>query len=84
MKFLIEANRICQMSSDGNILAEITFPEVRPGIYCIDHTFVDDALRGQGIAGQLVRLAVEQIQAKGGTVMATCSYAQHWLETHGI
>ena len=43
---------------------------------------VDDSLRGQGVAGTLMELAVQAIQEQGGTVTATCSYAQHWLEKH--
>ncbi len=39
----------------------------------IDHTFVDDSLRGQGIAGKLVKTALEEIQSRNGKVTATCS-----------
>lgn len=60
----------------------ITFPETAPDVYTIDHTFVDDSLRGQGVAGKLVAAAVKQIKANGGQVAATCSYAQHWLAKH--
>ena len=50
----------------------------------ITNVAVKKELRGQGIAGQLVQMAVEQIQAKHGTVTATCSYAKHWLEKHAV
>lgn len=66
----------------GERIAEILFPEVKPGVYCIERTFVDDILRGQGVAGTLMELAVQAIQEQGGTVTATCSYAQHWLSRH--
>ena len=78
-----EQNRI-YAERDGVLLAEITFPETAEGVFCIDHTFVDASLRGQGAAGQLVRAAVEAIHAKGGTVTATCSYALGWLQKHNI
>ena len=45
-----------------------------------NHTYVDDRLRGQGIASELVRRAVEEIECRGGRLKATCSYAQLWLE----
>ena len=64
------------------LVAEITFPETAPGVYTIDHTFVDASLRGQGVADRLVRAALEQIQANGGTAAATCSYAAAWLDKH--
>lgn len=82
MNFYKESNRIYCKNAEKQIIAEITFPETQPGVFCINRTFVDDTLRGQGIAGQLVKLAVEEIQSKGGKVTATCSYAQHWLEKH--
>lgn len=82
MEFQTEQNRIFKEDETGKIIAEITFPKTEPGVFCIDHTFVDDSLRGQGIAGQLVQLAVQKIQEQGGKVTATCSYAQHWLEKH--
>ena len=59
-------------------LAFVSFPE-RDGVYVINHTYVDDRLRGQGIASELVRRAVEEIESRGGQITATCSYAQLWL-----
>jgi predicted GNAT family acetyltransferase len=50
--------------------------------YIIDHTFVDESLRGQGIASKLVQAAVDEIESKGGVVKATCSYAVNWLDKH--
>ncbi len=38
----------------GERIAEILFPEVEPKVYCIQRTFVDDSLRGQGVAGTLM------------------------------
>ena len=82
MNFQIESNRIFKEDENGKVIAEITFPETEKGIFCIDHTFVDDSLRGRGIAGQLVQLAVDKIKEQGGKFTATCSYAKHWLEKH--
>lgn len=81
MEFRTMDHEICYMDGD-KVLARITFPEREPGVCCIEHTIVDDSLRGQGIAGQLVQRAVEAIQAMGCQVTATCSYAAHWLEKH--
>lgn len=79
MEYKIENNRIYCQNEENELIAEITFPEIEDGVFCINHTFVDNSLRGQGVAGQLVKLAVEKIQERGGKVTATCSYAQHWL-----
>ncbi len=83
MKYIIEENRIYAVE-DGNEVdggmpvAFVSFPQ-REGIFVINHTYVDERLRGQGIASELVRRAVEEIERRGGQYKATCSYAQLWL-----
>ena len=80
MEFQREEGRIYAMDGD-HLLAEITFPD-RDGAADIDRTFVDDSLRGQGVAGQLMRAAVDQIRSEGKKARATCTYAQSWFEKH--
>ena len=80
MKYTIQTNRIYSEDENGKLLAEITFPEIDNGVFCINHTFVDNALRGKGIADQLMRLAVEKIKKKTERLTAACSYAKIWLE----
>lgn len=77
--FTTEESRIFMADDDGKVLAEITFPETSTGEFTIDHTFVDESLRGQGVASKLVKAAVDEIESRGGTVKATCSYAMKWL-----
>ena len=79
MEYIKLPHSIKSKDENGKILAEITFPENEPGIFTIDHTFVDDSLRGQGVAGKLVQAAVDEIREHGGDVRATCSYAVSWL-----
>ena len=81
--FLTEQDRIYMEDAQGRIVAEITFPEILPGVYSIDHTFVDNSLRGQGIASKLVQAAVDEIRRRSGEVQATCSYAVKWLSERG-
>lgn len=81
MEFLIESGRIYANDAAGNVIAEVTFPTCE-GISTIDHTFVDDSLRGQGIAGELVRLAADRIMAAGNKIAATCPYAVVWFRRH--
>lgn len=77
-----EANSILQKDENGRVVAKITFPETSPGVFVINHTFVDESLRGQGMASKLVQAAVEEIKRRGGKVEATCSYAKKWLSEH--
>jgi len=83
MEYIIEENRIYAVEDgsevDGGMpVAFVSFPQ-REGIFVINHTYVDERLRGQGIASELVRRAVEEIERRGGQYKATCSYAQLWL-----
>jgi len=82
MEFIKENSRIYSLDDNGKVVAEITFYESENGIFIIEHTFVDESLRGQGIAGKLVEMAVEEIKKRGGKVEATCSYAKKWLENN--
>lgn len=82
MNFIKEQNRIYLPDETGKVIAEITYEEIEKGIFNINHTYVDESLRGQGIASKLVEEAVKAIKEKGGKVQATCSYANKWLEKH--
>lgn len=82
MELQHEKGRVYMEDAQGKVLAEITFPETIPGTVNIDHTFVDDSLRGQGMADKLVRAALEDIAKDGKKYTATCSYAVKWLEKH--
>ena len=81
MKFSQQPGRIFARDENGKLLAEVTFPE-REGVAVINHTFVDDSLRGQGIAGQLLQAVADTLRREGRKARPTCSYAVHWFATH--
>ncbi len=82
MNFIKEENRIYAQDAEKNTIAEVTFYEIQNGVYNIDHTFVDDSLRGQGIGSKLVQEAVNTIKEKNCTIQATCPFASKWLAEH--
>ena len=81
MEFRQEPGRIFSLDESGRLLAVVTFPQ-REGVAEIDHTFVDPSLRGQGVAGQLLKAAADTLRAEGRKARPTCSYAVRWFETH--
>ncbi len=81
MNFITENDRIYATDSTGNVVAEVTFP-TEDGVSIIDHTFVDPSLRGQGIAGKLVKMAADKILEEGNKIGATCVYAVAWFKRH--
>ncbi len=82
MEFKKEENRIYAEDENNQTVAEVTFYEISKGKYNIDHTFVDDSLRGQGIGSKLVQEAVNTITEKGAEIEATCPFARKWLSEH--
>ena len=52
------------------------------GVMTILHTEVPHALRGRGLAGQLVRAAFGYAREAGLKVAPRCSYAAEWVERH--
>ena len=82
MDFQSETGRIFLEDEYGRLLAEVTFPSVSARVADIRHTFVDESLRGQGVAGQLMEAAARQIRAEGKKARLTCSYAAAWFPKH--
>ncbi|MFQ8601369.1 MAG: GNAT family N-acetyltransferase [Oscillospiraceae bacterium] len=82
MQFKTENNRIFYADETGKLLAEVTFPDAGDGTAEINHTFVDESLRGQGVAGKLLEAAVQKLRADGKKARPTCSYAVKWFEKH--
>ncbi len=80
MNFIEEENRIYLNDESGKLIAEVTFPNETSNIVNINHTFVDDSLRGQGIAGKLLEDTVEKLRRENKKAHATCSYAVKWFE----
>ena len=82
MMFTYREYAVEYYSASGKKLAEVTFPALDENTVEINHTFVGDSLRGQGVAGQLMEAAAKQLRAKKKTAKLTCSYAQKWFASH--
>ena len=82
MELQFEPTRVYGLDGGGRLVAEITFPCTQPGIYTIDHTFVDGSLRGQGLAGRLMEAAVAALRQSGRQARTACSYAALWRDKH--
>lgn len=80
MMFIQEENRF-YMGDPGNPTAEITFAALSGDTLSVDHTFVDDSLRGQGIAEKLLDAVADYARSEGKKLSATCSYARKKLDT---
>ena len=62
-------------TQDGKRLAEMTYT-VAGSRVIIDHTTVDEVLRGKGAGAQLVRAAVEWARKENVKLLPLCPYAR--------
>lgn len=81
MAFCVSENVITYKEND-KVLAEVAFPPTGIGTVDICKTHVDDALRGQGMAGQLMERTVLELRRTNRKAVATCSYATKWFAEH--
>ena len=84
MNFVTENSKIICLDDNGNQVGEVTFPEVEKGKFDINHTFVDKSMQGKGVAARLVQLAINEINMHSGEIKTSCSYAQKYVEKHGL
>ncbi|MHA7101249.1 hypothetical protein BXY85_3465 [Roseivirga pacifica] len=70
------------VESEGKLLAEMTFSKAGEDRIIIDHTEVDDSLRGKGVGVKLVAFAVDYVRNKGIKILPLCPFAKATLQRH--
>ncbi|NLP17078.1 MAG: N-acetyltransferase [Clostridiales bacterium] len=80
MKWNYEDGRIFSISNENDLMAEVTFVSTGDNEVNINRTYVNPALRGQGIAGDMLELVAKHLREKGIKATASCSYANTWLK----
>ncbi len=81
MTFTLSENQIVCKEGE-TVLAEVRFPACGDGVVDINRTFVDESLRGQGTAGQMMERVAASLRETNRKAVASCSYAQKWFEKH--
>lgn len=69
------------IEQDGKSLAEMVYKK-EPGRMVIQHTEVDESLRGQNVGFQLVETGVEYARAQHLKIVALCQFARKVIQTH--
>ena len=60
--------------------AEITFKQGTDDHLVVDHTYVSDELRGQGMAGKLVDRVVTYARDEGVKIVPECPYVKSKMD----
>lgn len=77
-----EAASRFEVTVDGRFAGEAHYA-LRDGVATFDHTEVLPEFGGRGIAGRLVRHALDEVRAAGEwTVVPVCPYVTRWLHAH--
>ena len=64
------------LKQNGKQLAEMTFSLAGDTLMIIDHTDVDDSLRGQGIGRKLLDKVLQYAENEERKIMPLCPYAK--------
>jgi len=70
-----------EITVDGTLAG---FAEYRlaPDHITFVHTVIDDAFAGKGLAGVLVRAALDDVRTRALRVVPVCPYVKAWIERH--
>lgn len=52
------------------------------GVVTFTHTIVPDEFGGRGVAGALVKDALDDVRERDLTVVPRCSYVRSWIQRH--
>lgn len=80
-QIIADENRFYLNDDDGNMIAEIVFIPTGERLAIIDHTYVDERLKGQGVGKKLVSLVVEKMRADKRKIIPLCPFAKHEFDT---
>jgi len=70
-----------EVSVDGES-AGFTMYRLRPGLIAFVHTEVDERFQGRGVAGRLIRFALDDARARDLAVLPFCPFVMAYIEGH--
>lgn len=81
LKFLEDEKRFYINDQQGKMIAEISFVPSGDKLTIIDHTWVDEVLKGKGVGKKLVALVVAKMRAENRKIIPLCPFAKHEFDT---
>ena len=68
---------------DGAVVGVTEFRAREDGVLVFPHTEVDEDHRGEGLAGQLIGAALDDVRSRGETIVAQCETVAGFIDDHG-
>lgn len=68
------------IEKDGKMTAEMSYVPAEGQQIEVNHTYVAEELRGQGVGEKLINEAVSYAREQNKKIIPTCSYAKEKLE----
>jgi predicted GNAT family acetyltransferase len=65
----------------GGALATVSYRRT-PGVATLTHARVPDELGGQGVGSAMVRAVLEDVRARGETVVPACGFVRAYIGRH--
>jgi len=74
MREIILEEEQLSLMDNGQEVGKITFVPGGPDTLIVDYIYLEEELRGQGLAEQLVERMVEHARSHGKLIVPTCPY----------
>ena len=76
-----DAQHRYEIHHEGRLAGHLAWRD-QAGVLELVHTEIDPAFEGRGLAGQLVRFALDDARAAGRRIQPSCSYVAAWIQRH--
>lgn len=76
----LEEDRRLYLEENGETYAEITWSNAGDSVMIVDHTFVADTHRGEGLAQKLVAAAADKAREHNKKIIPLCPFAKKEFE----
>jgi uncharacterized protein len=70
-----------ELTVDGEVAGHVII-RAHGRTVVVEHTEVDEAFQGRGLASVLVRAVLDDVRARGEQVIPRCDYTRSWLGKH--
>jgi uncharacterized protein len=70
-----------EITLDGRLVGFADY-RAHGDIVVFPHTEIEPSVRNQGLGAELVRRALDDLRARGGTVVAHCWYVAEFIDQH--